>query len=159
MREELLLLQKLIKEICPALYRHLQALDALHLFFCFRWILVCFKREFSMDAVQRVWESVWASEWRGAGSTPSSQRPFCRRFELFVALAILESHEDVIIKYLKSFDEVLQYTHSLSGQLDEHIILRRAEALVYRLRARITRANPPLDPALAALVQMDHTLQ
>jgi TBC1 domain family member 15 len=32
--------------------------DCLNMFFCFRWLLVLFKREFSFDAVQRLWE-VW----------------------------------------------------------------------------------------------------
>jgi len=32
--------------------------DCLNLFFCFRWLLVLFKREFSFETIQRLWE-VW----------------------------------------------------------------------------------------------------
>jgi hypothetical protein len=32
-----------------------------------------------------------------------------------VALAILQSHRDVLIRYLKEFDEVLKYANDLSG--------------------------------------------
>jgi len=30
--------------------------DCLNLFFCFRWLLVLFKREFSFETIQRLWE-------------------------------------------------------------------------------------------------------
>jgi hypothetical protein len=30
--------------------------DSLNLFFCFRWILIAFKREFKFDQVIRLWE-------------------------------------------------------------------------------------------------------
>jgi hypothetical protein len=37
------------------------------------------------------------------------------RFVLFIALAVLQSHRDVIIRYLAQFDEVLKYANDLSG--------------------------------------------
>ena len=63
MRTALLTLQALLAELCPALYRHLDALDGLNLFFCFRWLLVCFRREFALPEVHRLWESIFASDW------------------------------------------------------------------------------------------------
>lgn len=150
MRESLMLLERLMAELCPALHRHLEELEALNLFFCFRWLLVYFKREFSLDDVQRLWDSIWASEFGEGGL--EVQWPFCRRFELFIALAILESHESVIVRHLKSFDEVLEYVHQLAGNLDVHAVLRRASALVYRLRSRAHSSTPPA-AMLRALVE------
>jgi hypothetical protein len=40
---------------------------------------------------------------------------YSNQFVLFVALAILQSHRDVIIRYLTEFDEVLKYANDLSG--------------------------------------------
>lgn len=36
-------------------------------------------------------------------------------FVLFIALAVLNSHREVIIRYLMEFDEVLKYANDLSG--------------------------------------------
>lgn len=43
MKMQLLLLQRLIAVMDPALYAHFERTDSLNLFFCFRWLLVCFK--------------------------------------------------------------------------------------------------------------------
>lgn len=76
--------------------------DSLNLFFCFRWILISFKREFAFDQVIRLWEVLWTNFYSD-------------QFTLFVALAILQSHRDVLIRYLTEFDEVLKYANDLSG--------------------------------------------
>lgn len=78
--------------------------DALNLFFCFRylfhaadchanaentprWVLIHFKREFPFEDVLRLWEVLWTDY-------------YSNDFVLFVALAILESHREVILRYL-----------------------------------------------------------
>lgn len=52
-----------------------------------RWILITFKREFPFDDVIRLWEVLWTDYYSNS-------------FVLFVALAVLESHRDVILRYL-----------------------------------------------------------
>ncbi|CAD6974017.1 unnamed protein product [Tilletia controversa] len=49
------------------LFEHFERIDALNLFFCFRWLLVLFKREFGFADVLRLWECVWAAEFDDAG--------------------------------------------------------------------------------------------
>lgn len=79
--------------------------DGLNLFFCFRyeksftnvvflsdrlmtrWVLISFKREFPFEDVLRLWEVLWTDYYTAD-------------FVLFVALAVLESHRDVILRYL-----------------------------------------------------------
>lgn len=77
--------------------------DGLNLFFSFRcdphlvsrafllcsssWVLIAFKREFPFDDVLRLWEVFWTDY-------------YSNNFVLFVALAVLESHRDMIIRYL-----------------------------------------------------------
>lgn len=51
------------------------------------WVLIAFKREFPFDDVLRLWEVLWTDY-------------YSNEFVLFVALAILESHRDMILRYL-----------------------------------------------------------
>ena len=50
-------------------------------------MLIAFKREFPFDDVLRLWEVLWTDY-------------YSNEFVLFVALAVLESHRDVILRYL-----------------------------------------------------------
>ncbi len=111
MKKQLSALQQLIEVMDPELFRHLQKVDGLNLFFCFRyvacmsftslihlvpsWVLIAFKREFPFDDVLRLWEVLWTDY-------------YTRGFVLFIALAILESHRDMILRYLVEFDEILK---------------------------------------------------
>jgi hypothetical protein len=83
----------------PQLYLHLQSADSTNFFFFFRMLLVWYKREFEWGDVLRLWEALWTDY-------------FSSSFHLFIALAILEKHRDVIMDHLKHFDEVLKYSKS-----------------------------------------------
>jgi len=48
---------------------------------------------------------------------------------LFVALAVLESHRDVIMRYLIEFDEILKYCNDLSMTIELDSTLAQAEVL------------------------------
>lgn len=124
MKMQLLSLQKLIAVMDPSLYSHLEKADSLNLFFCFRWLLVCFKREFSYPDILMLWEAIWVStldednlaKKETDTQTPSSPMPFeglSDHFQLFIALAILEHHREVLIKYLHNFDELLQVSEEI----------------------------------------------
>lgn len=82
---------------------------------------IAFKREFKFDDVIRLWD---VGLERGSKLTSVSDRGGPRQvlftdyysdeFVIFVALAILHSHREVIIRYLVEFDEVLKYANDLS---------------------------------------------
>ncbi|KAI0957256.1 hypothetical protein AcW1_010315 [Taiwanofungus camphoratus] len=116
MKKQLLTLQQLISVMDPELYRHLEKTDALNLFFCFRWVLIHFKREFPFEDVLRLWEVLWTDY-------------YSNDFVLFVALAILESHREVILRYLVEFDEILKYCNELSMTIELDTTLAQAEVL------------------------------
>jgi TBC1 domain family member 15 len=96
MRKQLLTLDHLVQLMDPKLYLHLQSADSTNFFFFFRMLLVWYKREFQWLDVLHLWEVLW-TDYLSSG------------FHLFVALAILEKHRDVIMEHLKHFDEVLKY--------------------------------------------------
>ncbi|KAJ3772349.1 rab-GTPase-TBC domain-containing protein [Lentinula raphanica] len=110
MKKQLSTLQQLIEVMDPELYRHLEKADALNLFFCFRWVLIAFKREFPFDDVLKLWEVLWTDY-------------YSNDFVLFVALAILESHRDIILRYL------VEYCNELSMTIEVDSTMAQAEVL------------------------------
>ncbi|KAF5391468.1 hypothetical protein D9757_002033 [Collybiopsis confluens] len=116
MKKQLSTLQQLIEVMDPELYRHLEKTDGLNLFFCFRWILIAFKREFPFTDVLKLWEILWTDY-------------YSNDFIIFVALAILESHRDIILRYLVEFDEILKYCNELSMTIELDSTLAQAEVL------------------------------
>ncbi len=102
MRAQLLALDQLVAFMDPRLHAHLRAAESTNFFFFFRMLLVWYKREFAWPDVLRLWEALWTD-------LPSAN------LHLFVALAILEKHRDVIMTHLLHFDEVLKYGMSSSS--------------------------------------------
>jgi len=124
MRKQLLTLDHLVQLMDPKLYLHLQSADSTNFFFFFRMLLVWYKREFQWLDVLHLWEVLW-TDYLSSG------------FHLFVALAILEKHRDVIMEHLKHFDEVLKYVNELSTTIDLESTLIRAEALFRRFQRTV----------------------
>ncbi|KAF2878536.1 GTPase-activating protein GYP7 [Massariosphaeria phaeospora] len=124
MRKQLLTLDQLVQLMDPKLYLHLQSADSTNFFFFFRMLLVWYKREFEWADTLRLWESLWTDF-------------LSSNFHIFIALAILEKHRDVIMTHLKHFDEVLKYVNELSGTMDLESTLIRAEALYRRFQRTV----------------------
>jgi hypothetical protein len=96
MRHQLQTLDHLVQFMDPKLYLHLQSADSTNFFFFFRMLLVWYKREFKWMDILHLWEVLWTDYMSSS-------------FHLFIALAIMEKHRDVIITHLLHFDEVLKY--------------------------------------------------
>lgn len=124
MRLQLTTLDHLVQLLDPKLYLHLQSVDSTNFFFFFRMLLVWYKREFEFPQVLRLWEGLW-TDYLSAN------------FHLFIAVAILEKHRDVIMEHLKGFDEVLKYVNELSNTIDLPSTLLRAEALFRRFQRTV----------------------
>lgn len=139
MRAQLLTLDHLVQLMDPQLYLHLQSADSTNFFFFFRMLLVWYKREFDWVDILRLWEALWTDY-------------LSSHFHIFIALAILEKHRDVIMDHLKQFDEVLKYSTSclpicliysnqvvneLSNTMELIPILTRAESLFRRFQRTV----------------------
>ncbi|KAL9602858.1 MAG: hypothetical protein Q9219_001553 [cf. Caloplaca sp. 3 TL-2023] len=124
MRTQLLTLDHLVQLMDPALYLHLQRADSTNFFFFFRMLLVWYKREFIWADVLRLWECLWTDF-------------LSSNFHIFIALAILEKHRDVIMEHLKHFDEVLKYVNELSNSIDLPSTLIRAQKLFRRFQRTV----------------------
>jgi len=124
MRNQLLTLDHLVQLMDPTLYLHLQSADSTNFFFFFRMLLVWYKREFDWADNLRLWEILWTDY-------------LSSNYHLFIALAILEKHRDIILQHLKHFDEVLKYVNELSRSIDLPSTLLRAEALFRRFQKTV----------------------
>ncbi|CAO3636194.1 unnamed protein product [Mucor hiemalis] len=124
MHRQLLTMDLLLQFMDPSLYKHLQRTDSGNFFFCFRWLLIWFKREFAWKDMLSLWEVLWTDY-------------LTNKFHIFVALAILDQHRDVIIEYLKNFDEILKYINDLSMTINLQETLQRAEILYYQFKQRV----------------------
>jgi len=143
MKRQLSTLQQLIAVMDPELHDHLEKTGSLNLFFCFRWILIAFKREFAFDQVIRLWEvcpqDMDSETWLTYQVLWTNY--YSNQFVLFVALAVLQSHRDVILRYLTEFDEVLKYANDLSGTIDLDTTLAQAEVLFLSYKGLIEDAD------------------
>lgn len=96
--------------------------DSDHMYFCFRWILVAFKREFGFGEIMRFWEVLWTD-------IP------CANFLLLVCAAILDGEMNMIILNKFGLTEILKHVNNLSMKLDLDRVLRDAEAIYHQLAA------------------------
>ncbi|KAJ2714151.1 GTPase activating protein [Coemansia spiralis] len=124
MQDELDTLAQLVEIANPQLFQHLEKCDASNMFCCYRWLLIWFKREFGFEDVLRLWEVLWTDY-------------LTDRFLLFVALAILQRHSDVIMDHLRSPEEVLKYVQDLNDSIDLNDALKGAEMCYYKTRYRV----------------------
>ncbi|XP_013180346.1 PREDICTED: TBC1 domain family member 15 isoform X2 [Papilio xuthus] len=120
MKQQLLHLQQLLTFASPELAQHLAQKDSGNMYFCFRWLLVWFKREFSHRDIMRLWEVLWTG-------LP------CANFHLFICVAILDTEKDILIGKDYGFTEVLKHVNDLSMRLDVDKILSTAEGIYHQI--------------------------
>ncbi|BFF94998.1 TBC1 domain family member 16 [Drosophila madeirensis] len=115
-------LRELIRLMLPRFYEHLEHQnDSMELLFCHRWLLLCFKREFTEAVVIRMWEACWSNY-------------LTDYFHLFLCLAIIAVYADDVIAQGLRADEMLLHFSSLAMYMDGQLILRKARGLLYQYR-------------------------
>ncbi|XP_037544630.1 TBC1 domain family member 17 [Nematolebias whitei] len=120
MKKQLFQLSVLLKALDPELCDFLDSQDSGSLCFCFRWLLIWFKREFSFEDILTLWEVLWT-------------RLPCDNFHLLIACAILESQRGELIGSDHDFNTILKHINELTMKLDLQTILRDAEAIYQQL--------------------------
>ncbi|KAK6783828.1 hypothetical protein RDI58_017282 [Solanum bulbocastanum] len=113
---QLFALSKLVELLDNPLHNYFQQKDCLNYFFCFRWVLIQFKREFDFEKTMRLWEVLWTHY-------------LSEHLHLYVCVAILRRHRSKIIGEEMDFDTLLKFINELSGHINLDATLRDAEAL------------------------------
>lgn len=116
MHAQLFALSKLVELSDSPLHNYFKQNDCLNYFFCFRWILIQFKRELRFEETMRLWEVLWT-------------RHLTEHLHLYICVAILKRHRSKIIGEQMDFDTLLKFINELSGHIDLDATLRDAEAL------------------------------
>jgi len=117
MKNQLSLLLDLLRIMDIELYEHFEKLNCHHLFFCFKWLLVIFKREFDFYDCMRIWETLWSQKKSDY-------------YQLFIAVAILKQNKTQLLS-LDAFDSILKYINNLSGNIKVEPTLNDAE-IIYK---------------------------
>ncbi|KAK2967335.1 hypothetical protein RJ640_017055 [Escallonia rubra] len=152
MHSQLFALSKLVELLDVPLHNYFKQNDCLNYFFCFRWILIQFKREFEYERTLRLWEVLWTHH-------------LSEHLHLYVCVAILKRYRRKIMGEQMDFDTLLKFINELSGQIDLDAILKDAEALCICAgehgAASIPPGTPPslpLDTGLLYAQQDDEVL-
>lgn len=116
MKEQLQHLQTLTAFYDPEFANYLYKHDSANMFFCFRWLLVWFKRELSQLDVMRLWEVLW------------TDLP-CQNFHLLICVAILDTEKNVLMENNYGFTEILKHINDLSGNIDISTVISKAEGM------------------------------
>lgn len=119
--------QELIRLLDPLLSDFLSFhSESSKLFFCYRWFLVLFKREFAFDDTLRAWETIITA--------PLSDAPY----EVYIAAALLDLSKRDIMEQSMGFGETLAHLSEMSHAIPIGEILERADQ-IHRLFTQDSR--------------------
>lgn len=121
MKKQLSYLTTLLEYCNVDLYDYFKSNGSDNMYFCFRWLLVWFKREFSNEDILVLWESLWTG-------LP------CQNFHLLLSIAILEQETQTIIENEFSFTDILKHVNDLSMSINLKYSLELAEAIFVQIR-------------------------
>ncbi|XP_055849709.1 TBC1 domain family member 17 [Episyrphus balteatus] len=121
-------LKRLLEFANRPLFQYMKTHDSDNMYFCFRWLLVWFKREFSTDDVLKLWECLWT-------------RLPCPNYQLLISVAILDQQTDIIIGNQYEFNEILKHVNELSGEINLKATLELAEAIYKQIKNAETLTN------------------
>ncbi|KRZ21195.1 TBC1 domain family member 15, partial [Trichinella pseudospiralis] len=113
-------LRCLLDVVNPRLSEYLKSKDSGEMFFCFRWLLVLFKREFTFDDIFRLWEVLWTG-------LP------CSNFHLLICLAILEMQTDEIIQRGCGLEDIVKLVNMLAFKIPLDEVLVIANGIYHQL--------------------------
>lgn len=140
MKNQLEKMRTLMEFANPRLFRYFKEHDSDNMYFCFRWLLVWYKREFSNDDILMLWEVLWTN-------LP------CINFHLLIGIAILDNEMTTFIENEYGFTEILKHVNDLSEKMDLKQILETAESIYHQIinsnklpdRVRIILGMEPVD--------------
>jgi len=122
MKAQLCQLYTLLNVTDPQLAQYLNKNDSGNMFFCFRWLLVLFKREFSAVDIMKLWEILW------------TDLP-CKNFHLLFCAAILDTEKSMLMENRYGFTEILKHINDLSLHIELPWALSKAEGIYHQLMA------------------------
>lgn len=143
MTDQLKKIYQILAIVDPDLASHLKKQESSNMFFCFRWLLVWFKREFTFDDIYKLWDVLWA-------------KPPCTNYHLLVCVAILNKERDTLVLNNYGFTEILKHFNELSNQMDVNLVIQLTEAIYLQLKGAIDLPNQVRSILGFTLIEEDH---
>eukprot|EP00041_Stephanoeca_diplocostata_P034220 m.1152298 g.1152298 ORF g.1152298 m.1152298 type:complete len:1204 (+) comp24482_c0_seq2:223-3834(+) len=126
-------LRRLTAHYLPELYRIYEAHDMVNFFFCYRWMLLDFKREFPLTDALAIWETIWCKHRTNS-------------FHLFVAMAIMKVYAPADPEKAGG-QNLYEYYAQLGGAMEVERVLTHARMLLYETQSH------PVPPDLADILR------
>jgi len=120
MKRQLEDLSHILKFVDPVFFNYLEAKESGNLYFCFRWLLIWFKREFTYEDTMTLWEVFW------------TKKP-CKNFHLLFCVALLDTEKSSILENNYGFTEILKHVNDMSHRIELTPTLCKAEAVFLAL--------------------------
>ncbi|CAL8100093.1 unnamed protein product [Calicophoron daubneyi] len=114
-REQFYQLFDLIDVLDPGFSDFLASKNAKEMPFCFRWLLIQFKREFSYSDVLMLWETIWSEH-------------LTKNFHIFFAAAVLLMQRNLFIERNYDANNILKHVNDLSYRIPLEPALNTATA-------------------------------
>ncbi|XP_052800781.1 small G protein signaling modulator 1-like isoform X2 [Mya arenaria] len=120
-------MRSLIQILDSELFEHMHHHgDYTHFYFCYRWFLLDFKREFVYDDIFLVWETIWAAKYISSAN-----------FVLFIALALVEYYREIILDNNMDFTDIIKFFNEMAERHDAKQVLKIARELILRQQTLI----------------------
>lgn len=141
-KRQLSQLRALLHTVDPHLASYLDTRDSGNLFFCFRWLLVLFKREFNYPQILRLWEVFWTDgpffhptrKLNDLEDMASEDVQSSLNFHLLMALSIMDSQRNTILENRFGFTEILKHVNDLALYIDLEETLAKSEAIFLQIK-------------------------
>lgn len=131
-RKELGLLSELVKHTNPTLHKHIAAQDCLQFYFCFRWLLVLFRREFDFQETLVLWDAIFSLY----------RTPY---YHLLMAAAILDEQSPLLTRPFMTFDLILAHCNALSFKIPVRMMMAKADVLYLDLKRQYDDGTLPVE--------------
>ena len=95
--------------------------ESVNFIFCFRWLLIWFKRELAFTDVMRLWEVLW------------TRKP-CTNFHLLICVALINDQTATIVENKFGYSEILKHINDLANRINLNDVLIKAEAIWLKIR-------------------------
>jgi len=145
-KRQLAELSSLIKLIDPDFFAYLDTRDSGNFFFCFRWLLIWFKRELAFSDVMRLWEVLW------------TDAP-CKNFHLLICAALINDQAAATIVENKfGFSEILKHINDLANRIELNDVLMKAEYIYLKIK-EVSNQSAPLNDASSERIHVNATVR
>uniref|UniRef100_A0A6B2L5E7 Rab-GAP TBC domain-containing protein n=1 Tax=Arcella intermedia TaxID=1963864 RepID=A0A6B2L5E7_9EUKA len=129
---------KMIKLMDPSLHSYLEKIESSHLLFCFRWLLLSFKRELEPEELYRLWDTFWS--WH----VPD--------FQMFFGFAVLLQKREEILNNKLDPDHLFKISSEISISLEPTL------SMAYTLHSKFEERASQEDKNLIFNQDMDDCL-